>query len=81
MEENQSPSVAPKAWDLKDLEERLKSRGLPVLEKGAKEFFSGLCEWIEFGIKSDDNKVNDLALAVLPPFRDFVNSKLDGISK
>ncbi len=70
-----------KPFDLKDLEEMLKAKGLPEVEDLAKKVFEGICEWTENGITASPSKVDDFALAVLPAFKSFIVSKLDGISK
>ena len=70
-----------KAFDLKDLEQILKAKGLPDVENLAKHVFEGICDWAEKGVKLTPGKVDDFALAVLPPFKAFVMSKLDGIAE
>lgn len=81
--ENNAPSVAPEStpFDLKNLESRLISKGMPAVEGLAKDVFNEFCLWIEEGVKASPSKIDDFALAVLPPFRAFVLSKLEGISK
>lgn len=70
-----------KAFDLTDLQEILKAKGMPDVENLAKHVFEGICEWAEKGVKATPSNIDDFALAVLPPFKAFVMSKLEGISK
>ncbi len=78
-EENQVAEI--KAFDLEDLKQILKAKGLPDIENLAKHVFEGVCEWAEKGVKASPSNMDDFALAVLPPFKAFVIGKLDGISK
>ena len=80
-EENKEVMPVIAAWDLKDLEARIKDKGLPQIEGLAKSVFEAVCDWAEHGVKNSESKIDDFALAVLPPFKSFVISKLEGISK
>lgn len=67
-------------WSLQDLEERLKVAGLPAVEGCARAAVESVFGWVEDSIKSDDSKLNDLALGVISPLKKWVLAKVDGIS-
>lgn len=71
---------APKPFDLKDLESMLKAKGMPALENGAHAVVEAVFEWIEKGVKLSDSKIDDFALAVLPPLKSFIDQKISEIS-
>ncbi len=71
---------AKKAFDLKELGERLKAAGAPIAEEALHAAVKCMFDWVEDGVKLTPSKVDDFALAVLPPLRAFVDSKIDGIS-
>lgn len=82
--ESQSPvseSPAPKAFDLKELEAKLKEKGLPEIEGLAKACAEAIFDWAEQGVKLSDSRIDDFVLAVLPPLKSWIMSKLDGISE
>jgi hypothetical protein len=82
MTENQSPEVQKvPAFDVKDLVERLKSAGLPLAEEAAHAVVKSVFDWVEYGVKETPTPIDDVALALMPPLRAFIDSKLDGISK
>lgn len=69
-----------KAWDVKDLEAKLKAAGMPHVEGMAKAAATSLFDWIEESVKATDGKVDDLALALSGPLRTWVLGKIDQIS-
>jgi hypothetical protein len=69
-----------KAFDLADLEAKLKDKGLVHVEGLAKACVEVVFEWASEGVTLSDSKVDDFALALLPPLKTFLLSKLDGIS-
>lgn len=72
--------MPPKPFDLAHLTEMLKSKGLPHVEGLAKGSLEAVFNWIEFGVKESESKVDDFAMALLPPLKALIFSKLDGIS-
>lgn len=69
-----------KAFDLKDLEAKLKEKGLPQVEGLAKAAAEAVFEWIEEGVGLSPTKLDDLALVLLPSLKSMVMSKIDEIA-
>lgn len=74
------PQEGNRPFDLKDLESRLKEKGLPQVEGLAQAIVDGVFEWIQEGVQASESKIDDFALAVLPPFKSFIDKKIQGIS-
>jgi hypothetical protein len=55
-----------KAYDLKDLGAKLKSRGMDVAEEGVKIIIEESCDWFSESAKLSQNPYDDMALVVLP---------------
>lgn len=68
-----------KAFDPKDLAERLKSKGMDVAEDLAKLIANEVMDWLSDSFVLSDNKYDDMALPLIPPIKAFVNSQLDKI--
>lgn len=84
MENETKPEVAAsvlKPFDTADLVARLKAAGVPILKDSGHAVVRAVFDWIEEGVKLSPSKIDDFALAVLPPLRQFVDSKLDELSK
>lgn len=73
--------VASSAFNLGSLESKLKEKGLPQIEGLAKACVEAVFEWVEESVKASESKVDDFAVAVLPPLKSFILGKIDGISK
>ncbi len=69
-----------KAWDVKDLEAKLKEAGMPHVEGMAKAAIESVFSWIEESVKLSPSKVDDLALAVVGPIKSWALAKVDQIS-
>lgn len=76
-----SSVTAGKAFDLHDLESRLRERGLPQVEGLARTCAEVIFDWVGDGVRKTDSKLDDLLLAVIPSVRTFVLSKLDGLGR
>lgn len=70
-----------KAWDLKDLEAKLKESGMPHIEGMARSAVESVFAWIEESVKLSPSKIDDLALAVVGPIKSWVLAKVDQISQ
>lgn len=80
---SETPKVvsAPQpSFDLGHLADLLKEQGLPHAEGLAKAALDAVFDWIEYGVKTSESKVDDFAMALLPPLKQFVFSKLETIS-
>lgn len=67
------------AYDLNDLVNRLKPHGLDLAEDAAKILVLEIFSWIKDSAQLSDNKLDDLALAVLPMVEDYVKAQIDKI--
>lgn len=69
-----------KAYDPKDLVQRLAKRGVTVAESAAKVLIEELFGWTHESAQLSENKIDDLIdAAVLPKLKDFVLSQVDKI--
>lgn len=68
-----------KPFDVKDLVQKLEGMGLPLAEEAAKDLIEAVFAWSEESIKLSESKIDDLMLALLPPMKSFLISKLDKI--
>ena len=68
-----------KAFDTKDLVERLKSRGLDVAEDSVKGVCEDLFAWFEESAKLSENKFDDMTLVVLPEVKKLLMNEIDKI--
>jgi CO dehydrogenase/acetyl-CoA synthase beta subunit len=71
-----------KAYDLKDLAEKLKAKGLPVLEDTAEKVYEAVKEWAQESAVVSENKVDDMVMPLAFPMLDKVVvpalNKIDG---
>lgn len=68
-----------KAYDLKVLIEKLKSRGLDVTEETAKGVFEDTFSWVEESAKISENKIDDMIVGMAGPAKSYVMEMLDKI--
>jgi hypothetical protein len=68
-----------KAYDLKALAEKMKSKGLDLAEEGAKIAVVSMLEWLEESAVKSENKYDDLSLAVLPLIKPAILKEIDKI--
>lgn len=61
-----------KAYDLKVLEEKLISKGLPLLENLAENVYDAVKEWVLESAPVSENKLDDVAAPLLFPVLDKV---------
>lgn len=71
---------AKKPFDLKELAQELKEKGLPDLELCCRDIIEAFFEWTEKSIGLSENKVDDVALAVLPYLKKYILEKVDEVS-
>ena len=72
-------SEEKKAYDLKELINKLKSKGLVVAEDMAETLVVATFEWVEESAIISENKYDDLALAALPLIKSQILEKIDKI--
>ncbi len=68
-----------KPFDIKDLEAKLKAKGMPEVEGLAKDVVGAVFDWIEESVSLTPSKVDDMAMIAMPPLKAFVMSELDKI--
>lgn len=56
-----------KAYDLKQLVKKVKSKGLDIAEESAKELIEAVCEWAEDSAKLGQKGVIDAVVLVAAP--------------
>jgi hypothetical protein len=67
------------SYDLKDLGNKLKGRGLELAEDSAKIVAEEVLSWISESAQASDSKVDDLFAVVIPMIKPHILSKLDRI--
>lgn len=73
----QVPEKSP--YDVTDLVERFKARGLDVAEDAAKGVVEDVCNWFEKAAKASSTPFDDVALVVLPQLKAAVLAEVDKI--
>ena len=68
-----------KAWDLKELVEELKSRGLDLAEDAAVQVYEAVDAWVIKSASASENKMDDMLLAVMPIAKGYVMEQIDKI--
>lgn len=68
-----------KAYDFKDLAEKLKAEGLDVAEDVAMKVVECAFAWLEESAKLSENTYDDLLMAVLPLVKPEVMKAVDKI--
>ena len=68
-----------KAYDVKVLLEKLKSKGLDVAEESAKVLFESVVEWVEESAKLSATPYDDMGLIVLPQIKKLALEAIDQI--
>jgi hypothetical protein len=69
-----------KAYDLKDLAEKLKAHGLEASEALAKEAIEAVFEWLEESAKTSPNLYDDMLSMLYPQLKKLALSQADKIS-
>lgn len=71
-----------KAYDVKELLEELKKKGIPLAEDAAENVVEAVFDWVEKSALASENKYDDFALALTPVLKKFVLEELvDKIDK
>lgn len=70
-----------KAYDVKDLGDKLKDKGLEMAEDAAMVVVECVLEWVEESAKKSENTYDDLMLAVLPLMKPEIMKLVDKIDK
>lgn len=68
-----------KAYDLKVLGEKLKSKGLDLAEESLKIVFETTCDWVEESAVISPNIYDDLIKLAMPQIKKVVLEKIDMI--
>lgn len=68
-----------KAYDLKVLLEKLKSRGLNVGEDIAKGLVEDVMSWVEESAKASATPIDDLIVGIVGPMKPMLLSQIDKI--
>lgn len=68
-----------KAYDLKDLGEKLKNAGVPIAEDAIEEVFKKFMVWLKESADKSPNPYDDMAKFVYPKIEEFVLEKIDKI--
>ncbi len=66
-----------KAYDVKDLAQKLKKEGLNVAEDEAKAVVKVVSAWVQESAKLSATPFDDIALVVLPQVEKLAMAKLD----
>lgn len=81
MERIMGKQVAPmtKAYDIQNLIERFKSKGLDLTEEAAKLMLGETCDWMVESAALSENKVDDLVSIGIPKLKDVMLPLIDKI--
>jgi hypothetical protein len=69
-----------KAYDVKDLVEKLKGHGLELAEESCKVLISTTLEWVEESAKISHTPYDDIALIVMPQLKKFIFDAVEKIN-
>lgn len=70
-----------KAFDLKDLAQKLKEKGLPEVEQLAEKSYEAIKEWYVESAALSENKIDDVIVPFLGLVDNFVKPQIDKIHK
>ena len=68
-----------KAYDLKELGEVLKGKGLDLAEESLNMVFDSLMDWIEASAKVSATPYDDMAMVIMPQLKKLVKEAIDKI--
>lgn len=68
-----------KAFELKALGEKLKSKGLPVLEETAKQVYEGTKEWLLESAAMKGGIIGGIVPVAISAIDAFIEEKIDSI--
>jgi len=68
-----------KAYDLKELGNVLKGKGLDVAEESLNILFDSVVEWVEESAKISATPYDDMAMLVMPQLKKLVKEAIDKI--
>lgn len=68
-----------KAYDLKELGNSLKGKGLDVAEESLNILFDSVVEWVEESAKISATPYDDIAMLVMPQLKKLVKEAIDKI--
>lgn len=68
-----------KAYDLKELGNALKEKGLDVAEESLNILFDSVVEWVEESAKLSATPYDDMAMLVMPQLKKLVKEAIDKI--
>ena len=68
-----------KAYDLKELGNALKGKGLDVAEESLNILFDSVVEWVEESAKLSATPYDDMAMLVMPQLKKLVKEAIDKI--
>ena len=68
-----------KPFQVTDLVEKLKAKGLPVVEEMAKDIEESVIEWIEESVKMTPSPLDDLAIPVIMALKPLIDAQIDKI--
>lgn len=68
-----------KAYDIKDLEEKLKAVGLPVVEGAAEVVLEKVIAWIKESAMISKTPYDDMAMVILPLIEEKIKKEINKI--
>lgn len=68
-----------KAYDLKELVNKVKAKGLPMLEDGAEKLLEAVFEWLDESAVVSKGKIDDMFRPVYPLIQEQVKKQVDKI--
>ena len=68
-----------KAYDFKDLRDRLKQAGLDLGEEGAEKVLGCVFPWLKESAKISSNRMDDMIAPLLVPLEAYVMTHVDKI--
>ena len=70
-----------KAYDLKELEVKLKEAGLPVVEDLAEKSVKAVFEWLKESAVASESEIDDFLSMLYPKIEARIQEKIDKISE
>ena len=71
--------MSEKAYDIKDLGEKLKAKGLDIAEDASVLVLGSVIDWLQESAVKSENKVDDIVAPLLGAIKPYILDQIDRI--
>ena len=71
--------MSEKAYDIKDLGEKLKAKGLDIAEDASVLVLESVIDWLQESAVKSENKVDDIVAPLLGAIKPYILDQIDRI--